>query len=42
MCTIAGSIQVQPSLELKTRPRFRPVSLSLSMLEVERTVEVEQ
>ncbi len=32
MCTIAWTIQVQPSLEWKTRPRFCPVSLSLSML----------
>ena len=31
MCTIARPIQARPSLELKTRPRFRPVSLSLSM-----------
>jgi hypothetical protein len=29
--TIAWPIQVQPSLQWKTRPRFRPVSLSLSM-----------
>jgi hypothetical protein len=30
MCTIAWSIQVQPSLQWKTRHRFCPVSLSLS------------
>ncbi len=32
MCTKAWPIQAGPSLELKTQPRFRPVSLSLSML----------
>ncbi len=31
MCTIALPIQEQPNLELITRPRFCPVSLSLSM-----------
>ncbi len=31
MCTVACPIQARPSLELKTRPRFRPVSLSLTM-----------
>ncbi len=29
MCTIAWPIQTRPSLEWKTWPRFRPVSLSL-------------
>jgi len=32
MCTIAWAIQVQPSLGWKTRPKFCPVGLSLSML----------
>jgi hypothetical protein len=32
MCTIAWPIQVLPSLQWKTQPRFRPVSLSLSMV----------
>ncbi len=32
ICTIAWPIKARPSLELKTRPRFRPVSLSLSMM----------
>jgi hypothetical protein len=32
MCTIAWPLQARPSLELKTRPRFRPGSLSLSMI----------
>ncbi len=27
-CTIAWPVQARPSLELKTRPRFRPVILS--------------
>ncbi len=31
MHAIALHIQARPSLELKTRPRFRPVSISLSM-----------
>ncbi len=31
MCVIAWPTQAQLSLELKTWPRFRPVSLSLSM-----------
>jgi hypothetical protein len=31
MCTIAWPIQARLSLELKTRPRFHPVSLILSM-----------
>ena len=31
MCTIAWSTQAQPSLMLKTQPRFCPVSLTLSM-----------
>jgi hypothetical protein len=31
MCTIAWPVQVQTSLEWKTRPKFCPVSLSLSM-----------
>ena len=31
MCTIAWPLQARPSLELKTQPRFRPVSLSLFM-----------
>ncbi len=31
MGTVAWPIQVQPSLELKIRPKFCPVSLSLSM-----------
>jgi hypothetical protein len=30
MCTIACHIQAWPSLELKTRPTYHPVSLSLS------------
>jgi len=30
MCTIAGPIQVRPSLQWRTRPRFRPVSLNLT------------
>ncbi len=34
MCTIAWPIQAWPSLELKTRLRFRPISLSLSMSKV--------
>jgi hypothetical protein len=33
-CTIAWPIQVRPSLQWKTRPRFRPVSLSLSMAQI--------
>ncbi len=32
MCTIARPIQARPSLKLKTRPKFFPVNLSLSML----------
>ncbi len=32
MCTISWPIQSRPSLELKTRPRVRPHSLSLSLL----------
>ncbi len=31
MCTIAGPIQVRPSLKWRSQPRFRPVSLNLSM-----------
>ncbi len=31
MCTITWLIQARPSLELKTWPRFPPVSISLSM-----------
>jgi hypothetical protein len=31
MYALAQHIQARPSLELKTRPRFCPVSLSLSM-----------
>jgi hypothetical protein len=34
MCTIAWPIQARPSLELKTRPRLCPVSLSLSAASV--------
>jgi hypothetical protein len=34
MCTIAWPIQVRPSLKWKTRPRFCPVSLSLSMAQI--------
>jgi hypothetical protein len=32
MCSISWPIQSRPSLELKTRPRVRPHSLSLSLL----------
>jgi hypothetical protein len=32
ICTTAWPLQARPSLELKTRPRLCPVSLSLSML----------
>jgi hypothetical protein len=34
MCAIVRYTQARPSPELKTRPRFRPVSLHLSMLKV--------
>ncbi len=34
MCTIAWPIQVWPSLQWKTRPGFRPVSLRFSMIKV--------
>jgi hypothetical protein len=34
MCTIAWPIQVWASLQWKTRPRFRPVSLRLSIIKV--------
>jgi hypothetical protein len=43
MCTNAWPIQVRPSLQWKTRPGFRPVSLSLSMLDVkfvEQTLDI--
>ncbi len=36
MCTIAWPIHVQLSLQWKTRPRFRPVSLSLSLCQRRR------
>jgi hypothetical protein len=32
MCKIALPLQARPSLEWKTRPRFSPVSLSLTMI----------
>jgi hypothetical protein len=34
MCTIVWPIQVWPSLNLKTWPKFCPLSLSLSMLKL--------
>ncbi len=34
MCTIAWPLQVWPSLQWKTRPGFRPVSLGLSIIKV--------
>ncbi len=36
MCTIPWPIQAWPSLEWKTRPKFSPVSLSLSMPEAKK------
>jgi hypothetical protein len=36
MCTIAWPIQAWPSLELKTWPRFCPVSLSLSTAQMKK------
>jgi hypothetical protein len=37
MCTIAWLTQARRSLELKTHPRFRPVSLSLSMVKEKKS-----
>jgi hypothetical protein len=37
MCTIARPIHAWPSLELKTRLRFSPIRLSLSMSKVKNT-----
>jgi hypothetical protein len=37
MCTIAWLTQARRSLELKTQPRFRPVSLSLSMVKEKKS-----
>ncbi len=37
LCTIAWPIQARPSLEWKIRPRFCPVSLSVSMADAGNT-----
>ncbi len=40
MHAIAFDIQAWPSLELKTRPRFHPVSESLSMIKVNMAAKI--